>query len=201
MKDEAPIQTAEERMEEDRSQGQEDRGDDLIEDDPAECPRDIADDHVDANIQEIVRQHWDNICTRSNMGRPIQDFYNIRLIGKVSRTQIDKHMRAIFTNLTCRCKMNISYGLVLRHNETGELRYFHPSQNNAQFFRMPLVIATEKDMEAFIGKIHDGDPAGFGIEQRPDTKWTVALVTNMALYVNKMPNFPIGCTRSKELPP
>ena len=30
-------------------------------------------------------------------------------------------------------------------------------------------------------------------QQRQDTKWIVVLVTNMTVYVNRLPDHPIGC--------
>ena len=41
----------------------------------------------------------------------------------------------IFTQQSTAFTINLSFGFMLRNVETGELRYYHPSQNNACFFR------------------------------------------------------------------
>jgi hypothetical protein len=44
-------------------------------------------------------------------------------------------------------KINLSFGFILRNVETGELRYYHSSQNNSRFFDAPHLIRTEEDLE------------------------------------------------------
>jgi hypothetical protein len=44
-------------------------------------------------------------------------------------------VRNIFIQQTSAFRINVSFGFILRNVETGELRYYHPSQNNARFFR------------------------------------------------------------------
>jgi hypothetical protein len=43
-------------------------------------------------------------------------------------------VRRIFRQQTTAFKINPSFGFILRNVETGELRYYHSSQNNAVFF-------------------------------------------------------------------
>jgi hypothetical protein len=55
----------------------------------------------------------------------------------------------IFREQTTAFKINVSLGFILRHMETGELRYYHSSQNNSRFFYVPHLIRTEEDLEKF----------------------------------------------------
>ena len=48
--------------------------------------------------------------------------------------------------------------------------------------------------------VRETDVLQYGILRRPDTKWIVAATTNVTVYVNKMPQFPIG-SPLEELPP
>jgi hypothetical protein len=42
---------------------------------------------------------------------------------------------------------------ILRNVETGELRYYHSSQNNSRFVDAPHLIRTEEDLERFIEEL------------------------------------------------
>jgi TRAP-type C4-dicarboxylate transport system substrate-binding protein len=41
--------------------------------------------------------------------------------------------------------------------ETGELRYYHSSQNNSRFFDVPHLIRTEEDLEKFLDELQGQD--------------------------------------------
>ncbi|XP_038067357.1 uncharacterized protein LOC119737233 [Patiria miniata] len=165
-----------------------------VPEDPREFP---ADDFGEENLQEAddilkaLRRHWLPIRTHYTTGRRIQDVYNFRLAGN-STIDVDLALRMIFQRLRCRVKINLSFGFILRHSETGQLRYFHASQNNARLFSTPETVATEQDMDRVRERVRETDILQYGILRRPDTKWTVAATTNVTVYVNKMPQFPIG---------
>ncbi|XP_038066265.1 uncharacterized protein LOC119736293 [Patiria miniata] len=173
-----------------------------VSEDPREFP---AGDYGQENRQDAddilkaLRRHWLPIHTHYTTGRRIQDVYNFRLAGN-STIDVDMALRMIFQRLRCRVKINLSSGFILRHSETGQLRYFHASQNNARLFPTPETIATEQDMDRVRERVRETDVLQYGILRRPDTKWTVAATTNVMVYVNKMPQFPIGSPVEK-LPP
>ena len=106
-------------------------------------------------------------------------------------------MREIFRRLRCRAKVNISFGLVLRHNTTGEFRYFHASHNNARFFNEPFAIGSEEDMIRLINELEEADLMEHGRRRRPDTKWIVHELTNITVYVNKINTFVIGAPQNQ----
>jgi hypothetical protein len=62
--------------------------------------------------------------------------------------------------------------------ETGELRYYHSSQNNSIFVYVPHLIRTEEDLENFLGELQGQNILELICQQRPDTKWVVHLLTN-----------------------
>ena len=98
----------------------------------------------------------------------------------------------IFANQTTAFKINVSFGFMLRNVETGELRYYHSSQNNARFLDVPHLIRNEEDLERFLEELSRHDMLEFIRQQRPDTKWVVQLLTNVMFYVNKLIGHPIG---------
>jgi hypothetical protein len=57
--------------------------------------------------------------------------------------------------------------------ETGELRYYHSSQNNSRLLDVPHLIRTEEDLEKFLNELQGQDILEYIRQQRPDTKWVV----------------------------
>ena len=98
----------------------------------------------------------------------------------------------IFTQQSTAFTINLSFGFMLRNVEIGELRYYHPSQNNACFFDVPHLIRNEEDSQKFLDELSSHDILEYIRQQRPDTKWVVHLLTNVTFYVNIINNHPIG---------
>jgi hypothetical protein len=101
-------------------------------------------------------------------------------------------VRRIFRQQTTAFKINLSFGFILRNVETGELRYYHSSQNNSGFVDVPHLIRTEEDLERFLEELSRHDMLEYIRQQRPDTIWVVHLLTNVAFYVNKINTHPVG---------
>jgi hypothetical protein len=101
-------------------------------------------------------------------------------------------VRRIFRQQTTAIKINLSFVFILRNVETGQLRYYHSSQNNSRFFDVPHLIRTEEDLERFLEELSRHDMLEYIRQQRPDTKWVVHLLTNVTFYVNKLFDHPIG---------
>jgi hypothetical protein len=83
---------------------------------------------------------------------------------------------------TTAIKINLSFVFILRNVETGQLRYYHSSQNNSRFFDVPHLIRTEEDLERFLEELSRHDMLEYIRQQRPDTKWVVHLLTNVTFY-------------------
>ena len=175
---------------------------DPLQEDPLEFP-DPDDDDDDDEMGQILRRHWSSIRTHHLVDRPIQDNYNFRLVGTRQLEPgvgADEALLIAFNNLRCRAKVNISFGLVLRHTVTGELRYFHSSFNNAQFFDEPFPIGSRDDLDRMLEALSRRDVEEFGRRQRSDTKWVLESMTNITIFVNKLKGFPIGAP-VRDLPP
>ena len=120
------------------------------------------------DIVDVLREHWASVRTHYWTGRRIQDMYNFRLVGQ-PEIDVNDALRMIF-RLRCRAKINLSFGFILRHTETGQLRYFHASQNNARLFPTPETVASEQDMERVMKRVRGTDVLQYGFQRRPDTK-------------------------------
>ncbi|XP_071787706.1 uncharacterized protein [Asterias amurensis] len=172
-----------------------------LEEDPVEfpdAPEDIGDE-----LNLTIRNHWSSVRSHYLSGRSLQDTYNFRMVqgaeGLNPGVNEEAAIQIVFDNLHCRAKVNISFGLVLRHSVTGELRYFHSSVNNARFFEVPFSIGSQVDLDRMLEELRRIDVVEFGRQQRPDTKWVVESITNI-IFVNKLTQFPIGAAVI-ELPP
>jgi hypothetical protein len=95
-------------------------------------------------------------------------------------------VRRICTQQASAFMINLSFGFMLRNVDTGELRYYHPSKNNASFFDVPHLIRNEEVLERFLDDLSRHDMLQYIRQQSPDTKWVVHLLTNVTFYVNKL---------------
>ena len=161
----------------------------------------------DNEMISLYRRNWGSIRTHYLYGRQTQDVYNLRLgtaptlagVELTNGVPLAEGLRGIFPTFSCRVKLNLSFGFVLRNIESGELRYYHSSFNNGLFLTHPITIASEDDFENFVQKVRDMDVLQHALHTRPDTKWVVADITNVTVYANKMPLFYIGAA-PHELP-
>jgi hypothetical protein len=66
-------------------------------------------------------------------------------------------VRSLYRQQTTAFKISLPFGFILRHIETGELRYYHASQNNARFFETPHLIRAEEDLERILEDVSRHD--------------------------------------------
>jgi len=113
----------------------------------------------DPETRIIYLRHWNSIQTQENSGNRVQDRYNFTL-NDITSSTFPEMVRHIFRQQTTAFKINVSFGFMLRNVDTGELRYYHPSQNNARFFDVPHLIRTEEDLQKFLDDLsrHDMFP-------------------------------------------
>ena len=161
--------------------------------DPVECPPDVETlyDCEDEEIVNCIRQHWSEIRTRTKNGKHV-DIYTFRL-----ETPLDEMIKDVFKQQKTAFKMNLAFGFILRNSETGEVRYYYPSQNGF-LYEEPVLISNEEDLKNLLQKVADTDWQEFVRRQKPNSKWRVSLLCNAALHIYKVKEHPIG--RGKRLP-
>jgi hypothetical protein len=153
----------------------------------------MPDDDDDEAARDLYIQHWGAIRTHHTTGQRIQDRFNYRVTTLDTEMWEDQLRRDIFEVQDVRFKINLSYGFILRNNETGQLRYFHPSHNNARVLDEPMLVTCPADFDQFLEAIRHPDVLEWARQKRPDSKWVVDRVTNVTFYVNKILDHPIGC--------
>jgi hypothetical protein len=163
----------------------------LIRDD-ADDPELTGDDAVD----EVLREYWPSIMTRHRVRRLV-DIVNIRLWRgggddrlvrrlREARDHIWETLRNAWDNVTVRAKVNCSIGCLLVHRTTGELRYFHSSENNASVFDRPRLVSTIDNLRDLYEELARRDLDEEARQRRPNTSWTLRAITNLTFYVWKM---------------
>ena len=79
-------------------------------------------------------------------------------------------------------KLNISFGFIMTHIETGENQYFYPARNQTLLDK-PFRISQSSDINTLLQNIKNKDILEHVHQQRPDTKWKLTHITNV-LYIS-----------------
>ena len=143
-------------------------------------------------VRGVYQQHWTAIRSHHHIGHRVQDTYNY-CIEDLNMHTLEIQFQQLFRNQVSRFKVNASFGFIMRHVETEELRYYHSSQNHGRILDVPRLISQQEDFDNFLEDIMQEDVLEWARQQRQDTKWIVVFVTNITLFINKMPDYPIGC--------
>ena len=149
------------------------------------------------SVMPEFRRHWHQIRTRFNRRNRLLDWYNYRL-SSLQPQEMIQHLDEIFTDQSTVFKLNVSFGFILRNNETGELQYHYASRNNNHLFDSPFQITTAADLQPVREALRDIDVLEWVRQQRPNSKWIVDQVTNVTFFITKLRGHPIG--RGSDLP-
>jgi len=151
-------------------------------------------------VRELYQDNWTAIRTHHHLDCPVQDCYNWRTDGS-GWEEIEEQLWEMFGNQSSAFKINLSFGFVLRNRETGELRYYHTSAVEGRVLEEPRLVRNRQQMDEFLQAIRREDVLEWARQSRPDTKWVVVCITNVTVFVNKLPRHPlsmentIGCIR------
>ena len=131
---------------------------------------------------------------------PLQCRYDYRLTT-LDTTVLEPSLQIMFQEQTNAFKINLSYGFVLRHKNTGQYKYYHTSCHCCgRYLDEPSLITNSKDFDDFLERIRETDVLQWAINQRPDSAWVCELVTNVTFFVNRNIDHPIGCVQATPLP-
>ena len=163
-----------------------------------EDPRNITDlQQEQQNPLPKYRRHWHQIRTRFSRQNRLLDWYNYRL-NSLQPQAISNHLDKIFTDQSTVFKLDVSFGFILRNNETGELQYYYASRNNEHVFEEPFQIATTADLPQVREALQNLDVLEWVRQRRPNSKWVVDTVTKITFFITKIRGHPIG--RGTDLP-
>ena len=118
--------------------------------------------------KDIYRRHWRTIRTSVKRGI-LKDVYHFPINNY---TGAEDYLAVVRRGNAGRIKMNACFGFILRHRESNELRFFHPS-NNTLLFEVPVLLINEGDYANVLERIDRQDALEYARLQRPSTIWTV----------------------------
>ena len=100
------------------------------------------------------------------------------------------HLAEVFSLHDEAFKLNISFGFIMTHIETGEHQYFYPARNQT-LLSEPFRISHSSDVASLLQLLKDKDILEHVHQQRPDTKWRLTHITNV-LYITYNLRYVIG---------
>ncbi|XP_072017427.1 uncharacterized protein [Amphiura filiformis] len=153
---------------------------------PNEMVEELADD---PDLLQYYRQHWSWIRSSVKKGK-IQSKYNCHL-PTLDPVNLANCAEEVFSQQTTAFKVNASFGFILRNNETNERRFYYSSKNT-KLFEKPFLVKDRATFDTFYNTLKDIDSLEYARMQRPDSKWTVEIVTNVTFYVYRIRDHPIG---------
>ena len=106
-------------------------------------------------------------------------------------SDIGDMLRAIFRRQKNAFKINLAFDFILSNVETDERRYYYPSQNGL-IFNHPLVVANEADLQKVLQRVRETDWVEYVRQQKPNSKWRIALLTNVAFHLYPMQDRTVG---------
>ena len=115
------------------------------------------------------RRHWYQIRTRFNRQNRLLDWCNYRLTS-LQPQEIIQHPDEIFTDQSTVFQLNVSFGFILRNNETGQLQYYYASRNNDQVFEEPFQISAAADLQSVHQAPQNLDVLEWVRQRRPNLK-------------------------------
>jgi len=78
-------------------------------------------------------------------------------------------LRAIFRAQRNALKINLAFGFILSNVETGEKRYYYPSQNGFIFEQPLVVVADEADLRRELQRVGETDWLEYVGQQKPNS--------------------------------
>ena len=142
----------------------------------------------DENFQDIYTQFKKYIEPSIKFG-PHTSTYNFQMLDLSTET-IASHARQVLNSQQTACKVSLSFGYILKNNETNELAFYWSSRNNQLLFDTPKVINSTYDIDTFIESIKNVDLKAHVVF--PNSKFSFIKTTNVTLYLTHLVGVPIG---------
>ncbi|CAG2213399.1 unnamed protein product [Mytilus edulis] len=112
----------------------------------------------EANAPIIMENHSESSVTSS---------YNVPLTNDFTVPQLMEQSERIFDRQRHAFRLNLEFGLILRHTETVEYRYFRPFQNES-LFEHPVYISRRKDLNRLRLRLQRFNVTDYILRQRPE---------------------------------
>ena len=140
--------------------------------------------NVPEEYKEIYTRHYNTIQTRVYRGR-IKYVYHFLITENYNPSLLEEYLAIIRAEHINGCKLNAAFGFILKHLDTQELKFFHPSNNNT-IFELPKRVFDNQDYEDIAKDLEKQDVVEYANTQRPGTKWRVVKIVCMRFDTYKL---------------
>ena len=141
-------------------------------------------ENVQEEYKEIYTRHYGTIQTRVYRGG-IKYVYHFLITENYNPSLLEEYLAVIRAEHINGCKLNAAFGFILKHLDTQELKFFHPSNNNT-IFEEPKRLLDNQDYEDLTKDLEKQDVVEYANTQRPGTKWRVVKIVCMRFDTYKL---------------
>ena len=120
----------------------------------------------------------------------VHSVYNLPLTNAFTIPQLMTRAQDIHGRQQCAFRLNLEFGLILRHTETGEYRYFKPFSNETLFQR-PIYVSRKRDINRLKLRLQRFNVTDFILRQKANTQWKLYLTTNVRFCLYHL-NYTLG---------
>ena len=135
----------------------------------------------DEALQNVYEANSPIILAQHRPG-PVMTDYNYPIGNDVTLRDLMAMAGIIYQDQQHSFKVNMSVGVILKHKETGEYRYFKPMYSSPVFDE-PILVSKLADLQRLQNKINEIDLMQELLRQRPDTKWNPHLLCNVKFHI------------------
>ena len=148
---------------------------------------------MNSETKNLIEKNWSAIRTFS-LYRRYSTIYNLSIKNNdIMSTLQSSDVTTIFEEQSWKFKCQASIGSILYNNGEQTLRYWHASMGRDRLFDAPVLIQNASDYQNFINELSKRDYMEQASQDRPNTSWSIHLLTNLTIYVYPITNHPIGC--------
>ena len=133
--------------------------------------------------RKVYQDNWKTIKESIKLGK-LRDIFHFPLFQDNDGEIVSKAKQMI-ANYNGKIKVNVAFGFILKNRTSGDLKFFHPS-NNTMLFPLPKLIETAVEFRQFLTDIEKQDAFEYARLQRPSTNWTVERVICVRFDIYKI---------------
>lgn len=164
---------------------------------PGQEPWLREDGSVDEGLRDCYGTNRPLILERFREGS-VESLYNIPTSPGITVEDIGQALQGIYDRQSHAFKVNLAFGFIMRHVETGQYRFFRPF-DNVNAFDAPILISRRSDIDKVLKKLREMDIMAEMEKNRPNTKWRLVLFTNIRVKVYNT-NYSLGTVEHGPLP-
>ena len=137
--------------------------------------------NYDKPLEEVYSLHSD-IILRGVIHGSASSMYNFPLTNGFTLQQLSTQLNSIFEEQSQTFRLNMAFGYILRNIDNGTYRYFRANHTD-QISERPWSVSSAADVAEIETELQSLNITDYILRQRPNTKWTPHLITNVTYWV------------------